>query len=64
MRGYSMPLKSPVLSLVIPEDLLKRVDDYRFKNRFKFRNEAIRYLIEYALDRLEKEEDPDSKKED
>jgi metal-responsive CopG/Arc/MetJ family transcriptional regulator len=31
------------------EDLLKRIDDYRFENRINSRSEAIRRLIEEGL---------------
>lgn len=31
------------------EDLLKRIDDYRFDNRINSRSEAIRRLIEEGL---------------
>jgi metal-responsive CopG/Arc/MetJ family transcriptional regulator len=44
-----MPSKKPFLSFVIEEDLLKNIDDYRFKNHFESRASAIKYLIEYAL---------------
>jgi metal-responsive CopG/Arc/MetJ family transcriptional regulator len=30
-------------------DLVKRIDDFRFKQRFTSRAEAIRWLIEHAL---------------
>ena len=31
------------------EELIKRVDDFRFKNRFDSRAEAMRFLMEWAL---------------
>lgn len=31
------------------DDLIKRVDDYRFENRINSRSEAIRQLIEAGL---------------
>ena len=37
------------LHFIIPEDLLKRIDDFRFKNRFTSRAAAILWLIEEAL---------------
>ena len=33
----------------LDEELIKRIDDYRFKHRFDSKAEAIRYLIEWAL---------------
>jgi metal-responsive CopG/Arc/MetJ family transcriptional regulator len=39
----------PNLNILIGDDLLKRIDDFRFKHRFQSRTEAIRWLIEAAL---------------
>jgi metal-responsive CopG/Arc/MetJ family transcriptional regulator len=30
--------------------LLKRMDDFRFKNRFESRSDAARWLLKFALD--------------
>lgn len=38
------------------EDLIKRVDDFRFKNRFNSRADAMRFLMEWALDKGAKKE--------
>jgi hypothetical protein len=39
----------PYLNFVIDPDLLKRVDDFRFKNRFDSRAAAIKWLLDWAL---------------
>jgi len=39
----------PILNFVIEPALLKRIDDYRFKNRFATRSEAVKWLIDFAL---------------
>lgn len=44
-----MPSKKPLLSFVIDEDLLKAIDDYRFKHRFESRAAAIKWLLSWAL---------------
>ncbi len=49
-----MTTKKPFLSFVIDEELLKRIDDYRYKNRFPTRAAAIKRLLEIALDLEEK----------
>jgi metal-responsive CopG/Arc/MetJ family transcriptional regulator len=49
-----MERKSPAISITLPEELLKRIDDFRFDNRFNNRSEAIRHLIEKALKEFEK----------
>jgi metal-responsive CopG/Arc/MetJ family transcriptional regulator len=42
--------KLPLLAFVIPEDLLQRIDDFRFKYRFTSRAATIKWLIRAALD--------------
>lgn len=49
-----MPRKSPVITMVFTEKLLKQVEDYRYKNRIPSRTEAIRRLLEDALKRYER----------
>lgn len=39
----------PFLHFVVEEDLLKRVDDWRFKHRFPTRASAIKWLLDWAL---------------
>jgi len=42
--------KPQVLLTFTDDDLLKRVDDFRFENRVNSRSEAIRQLIEAGLE--------------
>ncbi|NLE23824.1 MAG: hypothetical protein GX625_00550 [Clostridiaceae bacterium] len=44
-----MPTQKPILNFVVEEELLKRIDDYRFENRINSRSEAVRRLIEDGL---------------
>jgi len=44
-----MPTEKPIMNFVVDNDLLKRIDDYRFNNRINTRSEAIRRLIEEGL---------------
>ncbi len=44
-----MPTEKPKIIFVMEEDLLKRIDDFRFDNRINSRSEAIRRLIEEGL---------------
>jgi len=46
--------KRTILNFRVDDELLKRLDDYRFDNRIKTMSEAIRRLIEDALVRYEK----------
>ncbi|MBW1785584.1 MAG: hypothetical protein JRK53_03040 [Deltaproteobacteria bacterium] len=50
-----MPTKKPVITMIFPEDLLEKVEDYRYENRIPTRTEAIRQLIEKGLKGYEKE---------
>ena len=43
-----------MLTFVIDLDLLDRIDDYRFDNRFPTRAGAIRWLLEWAVKRSPK----------
>jgi len=45
----TMPTEKPKIIFVMEEDLLKRIDDFRFGNRINSRSEAIRRLIEEGL---------------
>jgi metal-responsive CopG/Arc/MetJ family transcriptional regulator len=45
-----MSSDKPVVNFVIEEDLLKKVDDYRFEKRFPSRAAAIKNLIKIGLD--------------
>jgi metal-responsive CopG/Arc/MetJ family transcriptional regulator len=49
-----MATDKPKLLFVIPEDLLKRIDDFRYENRIPARSEAVRQLIEAGLKKQEK----------
>ncbi len=44
-----MPTKKPRIILMIEEDLLELIDDFRFENRINSRSEAIRRLLLEAL---------------
>jgi len=48
-----MPTEKPKIIFVIKEDLLKRIDDFRFENRINSRSDAIRRLIEKGLTALD-----------
>jgi metal-responsive CopG/Arc/MetJ family transcriptional regulator len=44
-----MASEKPFLSFVIDDDLLKKIDDYRYEKRFPSRAAAIKNLIEIGL---------------
>lgn len=50
-----MEKKDQKLLLMISQELLDKIDDYRFKNRINSKAEAVRQLIEKALSTSKKE---------
>jgi metal-responsive CopG/Arc/MetJ family transcriptional regulator len=48
-----MPTEKPKIIFVADDDLLNRLDDFRFDNRINSRSEAIRRLIDEALKKYE-----------
>ena len=49
-----MPTEKPKIIFVADDDLLERLDDFRFENRINSRSEAIRRLLKEALKKYEK----------
>lgn len=49
-----MPSEKPKILFVADEDLIRRLDDYRFENRINSKSEAIRRLLEAGLAAAEK----------
>ena len=48
-----MATKKPRILLTVEEELLERIDDFRFGNRINTRSEAIRRLIAEGLEKYE-----------
>ncbi len=51
-----MPTKKPIISVVLDEETLKKVDDYQFGNRIKSRSKALNKIIKLGIDQLKKEQ--------
>lgn len=51
-KGY-MTTDKKILNFAIDDDLLKRLEDFRFDNRINTMSEAIRRLLEEALKKYE-----------
>ena len=49
-----MPTQKPILTFAADEDLLARINDFRFENRIETKSEAIRMLVEEGLKIWEK----------
>ena len=50
-----MATDKPKVLLILDDELLERIDDYRYEGRIPSRNEAIRRLLNDALDRYKSE---------
>ena len=49
IKGKMPTSEKPYLNFVIEPELLKRLDDFRFKQRFATRAAAIKWLLDWAL---------------
>lgn len=50
-----MPTQKPRYTVVVDEDLLRQIDDFRFENRFPSRSAATLELIRMGIQQLERE---------
>ena len=50
-----MPTEKPRYSIIVDEELLKKIDDFRFENRYPSRSAATLELIRLGMDALKKE---------
>lgn len=60
-----MPTEKPRYTIIVDEELLEKIDDFRFENRYPSRSAATLDLIRYGLHHLsldEKKLDKASKK--
>lgn len=50
-----MPTEKPRYTVIVDEDLLKEIDDFRFENRYPSRSAATIELIRIGIEQLKKE---------
>lgn len=48
-----MPTEKPRYTVIVDEEMLKRIDDFRFENRYPSRSAATVELIRLGLELLE-----------
>ena len=58
-----MPTQKPRYTVIVDEEMLKKIDDYRFENRFPSRSAATIELIKLGMEQLEKEQPAKQKEE-
>ena len=58
-----MPTQKPRYTVVVDEELLKEIDDFRFENRYPSRSAATLELIRLGIEQLKKEKASGEKEE-
>ena len=56
-----MPTEKPRYTITHDEEMLKKIDDFRFENRFPNRTQATLELIRIGLEAIEKQHDEQKK---
>lgn len=51
-----MPTEKPRYTVIVDDELLKRIDDFRFENRYPSRSAATLDLIRLGLEELKRQE--------
>lgn len=57
-----MPTEKPRYTVIVDEELLKQIDDFRFKNRYPSRSAATLELIRLGMEALKKEQEKEANK--
>ena len=57
-----MPTEKPRYTVIVDEELLKEIDDFRFENRYPSRSAATLDLIKRGMGALRKEQASEAKK--
>ena len=52
-----MPTEKPILTFAVDDELMERINDFRFENRIETRSEAIRILVEKGLTDYERKKE-------
>jgi metal-responsive CopG/Arc/MetJ family transcriptional regulator len=55
MEVKIMPTEKPRYTITLDEEMLKKIDDFRFENRFANRTQATLELIRIGMEQLEKQ---------
>ena len=51
-----MPTEKPRYTITLDEEMLEKIDNYRFENRFANRTQATLELIRIGMETLEKQQ--------
>lgn len=47
-----MPTNKPMFTIIVDEDINKRIEDFQFNNRFKNRNVAVNFILRAGMKAL------------
>lgn len=50
-----MPTQKPIISIVLDEETLKKVEDFQFENRIPSRSKALNEIIRLGMEKLNKD---------
>ncbi|WP_154657907.1 hypothetical protein [Fictibacillus gelatini] len=50
-----MATKKPIISIVLDEETLEKVEDFQFANRINSRSKALNEIIKLGIEQLQKE---------
>jgi len=56
-----LPTEKPRFTITVDDELMQRIDDFRFENRFASRSAATIELIRLGIEVIEKEQGKNSK---
>ena len=59
-----MPTEKPRYTIIVDDELLRQIDDFRFENRFPSRSAATLDLIRRGIEQLRKEQETSRKDSD
>ena len=59
-----MPTEKPRYTVIVDEELLKEIDDFRFENRYPSRSAATLELIRLGMDAIKNQKQAQKKKSD
>ncbi len=57
-----MPTQKPRYTIIVDDDLMKQIDDFRFENRYASRSAATLELIRLGFQELKKQQQENKEK--
>lgn len=57
-----MPTEKPRITVVVDDDMLEHIEDFRFENRYPSRSAAMVELIRLGIEQIKKEQAEKGKK--